>query len=118
MMNKIHQNYHHISVDNKEETVYNISEVIFMLNTTKNVRFTTTLPQNYIDELRKLAKEQTIPSVNFGIKEALDEYLKQMKKAKYEAEMQKAANDKDFLQRTYECAEDFKKLDGEVFGEW
>lgn len=117
-MNKVHQNNHHNSVDDIDEMVYNISEVIFMLNGTKNVRFTTTLPQEYLDALKELAKEHTIPSVNFGIKEAIDDYLKQIKKAKYEAEMQAASKDKDFLERTYECAEDFKILDGEVFGEW
>ena len=37
-----------------------------MLNTTKTVRYTATLPSDYIDELKQLAKAQQIPSVKDG----------------------------------------------------
>ena len=89
-----------------------------MLNTSKTVRFTATLPALYIDELKELAKLQQIPSVNFGIRQALDEYLKQMKKAEYDAQMKAAAKDDAFLKRTFQCAEDFSYSDSEVQGEW
>ena len=89
-----------------------------MLNTTKTVRFTATLPSVYIDELKQLTKEQQIPSVNFGIRQALDEYLKQVKKREYDAMMKAAANDKAFMERTMKCAEDFRFSDSEVQGEW
>ena len=89
-----------------------------MLNTTKTIRYTTTLPSDYIDELKELAKQQQIPSVNFGIRQALDEYLKQIKKNEYDAKMKAAAQDKAFLSRTMKCAEDFSFSDSEVQGEW
>lgn len=41
-----------------------------MLNTTKTVRFTATLPSVYIDELKQLTKDRQIPSVNFAIRQA------------------------------------------------
>ena len=65
-----------------------------MLNTTKTVRYTATLPSDYIDELKQLAKAQQIPSVNFAIRQALDEYLKQAKRREYDEMMKKAAKDK------------------------
>ena len=47
-----------------------------MTHISKTVRYTTTLPLNYIDELKELAREKKIPSVNFAINKALDEHLK------------------------------------------
>lgn len=78
-----------------------------MLNTTKTVRFTATLPSVYIDELKQLTKDRQIPSVNFAIRQAVDEYLKQSKKREYDELMKAAANDKAFMERTAKCAEDF-----------
>ena len=89
-----------------------------MLNTTKTVRYTATLPSYYIDELKLLAKSQQIPSINFAIRQALDEYLKQAKKREYDEMMKAAAKDTSFMERTMKCAEDFSFLDSEVQGEW
>ncbi len=89
-----------------------------MLNASKTIRYTTTLPEMYIDELKEMAQAKVIPSVNFAIRAALDEYLKQMKKNEYEAKLREAANDNAFMQRTMQCADDFSFSDGEVQGEW
>ncbi|MDR2713266.1 MAG: hypothetical protein LBB91_09180 [Clostridiales bacterium] len=86
--------------------------------TARTVRYTATLPHKYIDELKKLAKEKIIPSVNFAINEALDEYLKSRKMAQYEALMKEAGQDNAFLSRTLSCAKDFKAIDSEVPGTW
>ena len=80
--------------------------------------YTATLPSEYIDELRQLAKSQQIPSVNFAIRQALDEYLKQAKKREYGEMMKAAAKDKSFMERTMKCAEDFSFSDSKVQGEW
>lgn len=64
-----------------------------------------------------MAQAKVIPSVNFVIRTALDEYLKQMKKNEYEAKLREAANDAAFMQRTLQCADDFSFSDGEVSGE-
>ncbi|MHB1151111.1 MAG: hypothetical protein ACYCWE_02260 [Eubacteriales bacterium] len=82
------------------------------------VRFTASLPAEYIDELKLLAEEKAIPSVNFGIKAALADYLKRIKQTKYEAQMREAASDKDFLARTITCDNDFMDADNEVSGQW
>ena len=84
----------------------------------KTTRYTATLPLIYVDELKALTKERVIPSVNFAINEALDEYLKSRKAAQYEALMKEAGGDQAFLSRTLTCAEDFKAVDSEVSGTW
>lgn len=89
-----------------------------MANRTKTVRYTATLSEICIKELKELVKEEKIPSVNFAINEAVGDYLKQIKKSEYVAQLQDAGKDIDFLARTIQCAEDFKIVDGEVTGDW
>ena len=84
----------------------------------ETVRYTATLPLAYIDELKELAKEKKIPSVNFAINKALDGYLKERKASLYETLLKEAGQDKAFLGRTLSCAEDFHAVDGEVSGKW
>lgn len=88
------------------------------MDASNTIRITATLPETYLSELKELAKSKKIPSVNFGIKEAVLEYLNQYKKAEYDAQMMEAAKDPAFLERTYKCAEDFKYCDSEVQGTW
>ncbi len=89
-----------------------------MLNTVKTVRYTTTLPSDSIEQLKQLARTQQIPSVNFAIRQAVDEYLKQLKRREYDELMQAAAKDQDFYDRTMKCAEDFSFSDYAVQREW
>lgn len=89
-----------------------------MMNAMETTRFTTTLPVCVIDELKALAKADQIPSVNFAIRQAVEDYLTQAKRNQYAALMKEAANDKAFMSRTAKCDEDFVFADSEVQGEW
>ena len=84
----------------------------------KTVRYTATLPLEHVNELRGLAKEKKIPSVNYAISAALEMYIKEKKAADYKAQMKDAGNDEAFLTRTLDCADDFSISDGEVDGKW
>ena len=84
----------------------------------ETIRYTASLPLVYVDELREMARKKKIPSVNFAIKEALGEYLKNQKAAHYEALMREAGRDELFLARTLGCSEDFSMVDSEVSGAW
>jgi len=107
----------HIYIDIFDETVYPIrGGNITMISRT--VRYTATLPSNYLDELKELASKKIIPSVNFAINEALVEYLKNRKAAQYEEAMKEAGSDKAFLARTMKCAEEFNAIDDGVTGSW
>ncbi|MCL2707309.1 MAG: hypothetical protein FWE97_04015 [Dehalococcoidia bacterium] len=85
---------------------------------TKTIRYTATLPLDYVNELRGLAKENKIPSVNYAINVALDMYIREQKAAEYEDQMKNAGQDKAFLSRTMNCADDFSAIDGEVDNIW
>ena len=89
-----------------------------MLNTTETTRYTATLPVCYLNELKSLAQSKKIPSVNFAIRQALDEYMTQLKKKQYDDAMREAAQDKAFVKRTMRCSDDFGYADSEVQGEW
>ncbi len=89
-----------------------------MIKAVETTRFTATLPVYFIDELKALAKANEIPSVNFAIRQAVDDYLVQVKKRQYEAMMKEAAADRAFMSRTEKCDKDFTFVDREVQGEW
>ena len=84
----------------------------------KTVRYTATLTEESFEELKTLVKEKQIPSINYAIKKAVDDYLEQTRKLEYELLMSEAGKDKDFLMRTIQCSEDFSEVDNEVAGEW
>lgn len=86
-----------------------------MMETT---RITATLPAEYLAQLKALTEEHIVPSVNYAVKEAVEEYLKQVKKKKYELLMEEAASDREFIARTMDCSDDFAYADSEVTGEW
>jgi DNA polymerase/3'-5' exonuclease PolX len=82
------------------------------------IRYTATLPENFVAQLKEMAKEKAIPSVNFAINEALSEYLKKRKQSQYEALLKEAGQDKAFIDRTIRCSEDFVAVDGEGGERW
>ena len=89
-----------------------------MMNTLETKRITTTLPVAFIDELKALVSSNQIPSVNFAIRQAVDDYLAEARKRKYDAMMKEAANDRAFMSRTSKCDEDFIFADSDVQSEW
>jgi len=83
-----------------------------------SIKYTAVLPNEYIAELKELAAKKVIPSVNYGIKNAVAKYLEQTKKEKYENNMREAEQDELFLKRTLSAQKDFNIVDCEVSGEW
>ena len=82
------------------------------------IRYTASLPQSFLDDLKEMAKDKRVPSVNYAITEALAEYLKNRKTAQYHALMQEAGSDESFIARTMRCAEDFAHIDSEASETW
>lgn len=89
-----------------------------MLKTKRTIKYTATLPEASVHELKMLAERKVIPSVNFAIREAVYLYIAQTKRKMYEKEIQEAAKDKDFLTRTVESDQDFAYVDSEVGRDW
>ena len=90
----------------------------FCMNNNASIKYTAVLPDEYIIELKELAAQKFIPSVNYGIKSAVKKYLEQSRKEKYEKGMQEAAKDEEFIKRTMDCQNDFDFVDSEGIGEW
>lgn len=83
-----------------------------------SVKYTAILPTNCIEALKFMAQQKRIPSVNQGIRQAVEEYVAAQKKALYAQEMLSAARDEDFMQRTLDMQEAFSAVDSEEMGAW
>lgn len=83
-----------------------------MATTIKNVTFS--LPIELIDKLKEFAKNNYIPSLNAGVKEALEEYTKTVEKEILKSKMMEAAKDPLFLQDLNDCMSAFEHSDKEV----
>jgi hypothetical protein len=102
-------------------TLYNKDEVINMPTTgNKNdtVRYTVVLPKKNVSELKEMVREAQIPSVNKGIRLAIEDFIKAHDKLIYEQKMQEAAEDKDFMDRIAETEADFAWVDDEEMLSW
>jgi len=89
-----------------------------MSQSAKNIKYTAVLPSDYVNELKELASKKIIPSVNFGIRLAIENYISQSKKESYQKQMNAAAKDEGFMKRTLETGDAFKNVDNEVGGQW
>jgi hypothetical protein len=82
------------------------------------VRYTTVLPVEHVNELKAMAQKAVIPSVNRGIRMAIEEFIESQNKLRYEQKMREAAKDKDFINRLSETQGDFKVADHEEMSTW
>ncbi len=78
----------------------------------KNVTFT--LPPELIDKYKEYVKHECFPSVNAGVREALEEYSKQMDKELLKNEMLKAAKDPLFMKDLNKSMKAFEESDIEA----
>lgn len=85
-----------------------------MINKMETTKYTATLPTQYINELKELANQKAIQSVNQAIRDALALYIAKTKEEAYIAKMQEASKDDDFIKRTMEIESDFIFSDSEV----
>ena len=85
-----------------------------MSKSKQTIKYTATLSERSIGELKALAEKKVIPSVNYAIREAIEEYIVKTKKELYGEQMKKAARDELFMKRTIDSDKDFCLIDGEV----
>lgn len=93
--------------------------VMKMINAANaSIRYTTVLPAKYVEELKKLAADKIISSVNNGIREAIEQYLADSRRQQYARQMADAAKDQGYLDRTLDTQAAYRHLDNEVGGRW
>ena len=83
-----------------------------------SVKYTTLLPRECLDELKAMTERKVIPSVNQGIRLAVESFVFDQKQRAYSEAMREAAADKAFIRRTLETQEDFAAADAEGESEW
>ncbi|MDF2717935.1 MAG: hypothetical protein K0R28_4860 [Paenibacillus sp.] len=81
---------------------------------TKSKNVTFTLPPDLVDKYKFFANHNFIPSVNAGVKEALEEYSKKLEKEMLKNEMIKAAQDPVFMNDLMDSIKAFDPVDGEA----
>lgn len=86
-----------------------------MATALKNVTFS--LPVDLVEKLKALAKEDYIPSLNAGVKEALEEYTRLKEKEKLRKDMEKASRDPLFMKDLNSSMKAFEFADHEVGSE-
>ena len=83
-----------------------------------SIKYTAVLPTKFVSELKELATMKVIPSVNYGIREAIGLYIAECKRDIYAQQMLEAANNKEYMDRTLDTQYEFKHTDSEVGGHW
>ena len=87
-----------------------------MLNQT--VKYTAILPQDCVTELQSMADKKVIPSINQGIRIAVEDFLKARKEHEYQRNMREASGDEAFIKRMTDTMKAFEFADAKVDGEW
>ncbi len=86
------------------------------------VKSSVNLNRKYKEQLELFVRMNRISSVTEGINAALEAYVKANQKAIYEEQMEEAAKDRAFLERTMGSQSEFEDIDNEGLtaedGEW
>jgi len=83
-----------------------------MATNLKNATFS--LPVAMLEKLKEYAKNKDIPSLNAGVKEALEEYSKKIEKEKLRKRMAEAAQDPLFMKDLEDSMKAFEDSDAEI----
>ena len=83
-----------------------------------SIKYTTVIPQTYIDELKKLTEKKRISSVSQGIRLAIEDFVTIQKRLDYVNSISEAAKDDAFIKRTLDTQNDFAFVDEEGEDTW
>ncbi len=86
-----------------------------MANNIKNVTFS--IPIDLVDKLKVYVKENYIPSLNAGVKEALEHYTTNIDREIFRKKMEVAAQDPLFMKDLHDSMKAFEKSDDFTFEE-
>jgi metal-responsive CopG/Arc/MetJ family transcriptional regulator len=84
----------------------------------EKIKYTVVLPKQAVEELKTLAMQQVIPSVNQGIQKAIESFLVEKKKEQYQKLMKEASRDEAFMKRTIETQTAFEDSDNQLGETW
>ena len=84
----------------------------------ESVKSTVNISSSLRAELDRYVALKIVPSFSSGVNNAIKAYVKELRRIEYDKQMEEAANDKDFMQRTMDCHLEMTSFDSEVTGEW
>ena len=76
--------------------------------------FTFTLPVEIVEKLRRYVQKEHLPSLNAGVREALEEYTAKLARDQFRREMEEAGKDATFLADVSETMQAFAGADAEA----
>jgi len=84
----------------------------------QNIKYTVVLPVEYVSDLKRLAADKVVPSVNAAIREAVETYIVNRKHEEYVKGMTAASKDPAFMESIRDIQKAFEYADNEVDWEW
>jgi len=106
-----------IHIDILEIVVYNMKRD-FGGDKMSTVKSTINIDKYYKEQLEDLVKKNVLSSLTEGINLAIEKFVKEKQKEIYDKQMQEAARDADFMERTLSSQLDFEKVDTGAYEEW
>ncbi|HOI19315.1 MAG TPA: hypothetical protein PLX15_05655 [Candidatus Woesearchaeota archaeon] len=84
----------------------------------QSVKCTININTELKGQLDNLVAQKYVASYTDGVNSAIALYLKTVRRELYAKQMEKAKEDKDFMERTISSQEAFANIDAEDFAEW
>ena len=81
---------------------------------TKKKNHTFFLPEELVDKYRKYSKQDYIPSMNEGVRRALEKYSQEIEKEILRQKMEEAAEDPQFVEDLEKTMEAFQHADSDT----
>jgi len=85
---------------------------------TQTVKCKAVLPQDCVAELQRMAERKAIPSVNHGIRIAVEDFIRSHGDQEFRRGMCEACEDGAFVKRMMDTMKAFEFTDSEMDGEW
>ena len=82
------------------------------------IKTTVNIKSEYKKQLNELVEQKVIASTTDGFNQAIELFLKEIKKQQYMKEMEEASKDESFIRRTMNSQKDFDLIETEVSEEW
>lgn len=84
----------------------------------QSVKCTININAELKGQLDNLVAQKYVGSFTDGVNSAIALYLKTVRRELYAKQMEKAKDDKDFMDRTISSQEEFSNIDAEDLAEW
>ncbi len=84
----------------------------------KTIKSTINLNEVNYKEIKRLVDEEKVKSIAQAINDAIDLYLREIKRQEYAKSMMEAAKDPEFMKEVEQINKEFEGIDAKVDEEW